>query len=109
MNRFVAPWYLLSDFRAGLRDEAHQSRRETYGLVRHAYLVTRGASRRILRSVYGKLRPVRANQELFPAPVLEALRRDGIASPAEHRPPSGRRRTPRAWATTSKPSSPRRE
>jgi hypothetical protein len=79
MNRFIVLWYLLQDFRACLRHEGHQSRKETYALVRHAYVATRGASRRALRWLYGKIRPVEASSTLFESRVLEALRRDGLA------------------------------
>ncbi|HZQ73922.1 MAG TPA: phytanoyl-CoA dioxygenase family protein [Burkholderiales bacterium] len=78
MERLVAPWYLLHDFRRCLADESHQCRRETYGLVRSLYVRSHGASRRMLRGLYRRLRPVHPDLATFEPQRLLELRRDGI-------------------------------
>jgi hypothetical protein len=78
MSRLAAPWSLLRDFTLGLRDESRQARPETYHLMRHAYVATRGASRRVLRGIYRAIRPASPSRLQYDAAALEALRREGL-------------------------------
>jgi hypothetical protein len=81
----AAPRYLAHfarDLEQGLRNESHQSSLETYRLVRHGYVASRGLSRRAWRWFYGRVRPVQLPAaQLDPTlrSALTQLRRDGLA------------------------------
>src|SRR5258707_942802 len=73
-----SPWHIANDFRKGLVSEGHQARSETYSALRNLYILTHGRSRRLLKGLYGRLRPVQPDVTLVGGHVLDELRQEGL-------------------------------
>ena len=71
-------WQFPADVIGHLRNEAHQSRRPTYLALRKAYALSRGRSRRIIRTFFRLARPCAPELSPETRTLVATLRTDGI-------------------------------